>query len=244
MISIVTLTGADNGTNPNDLVNLSEKYAFAEWAILVQGGKSMQYGKPRWPSYDWITQLIPLYHKHQLNLSLHLCGNYVNDILQGNIDFISNDLSPFWQIFKRVQINTHGVPHLFDSDKMAELMNIYPEKEFIFQYDEVNDSILYNAHHKNVKCSALFDLSHGAGVLPAQWPQPITNIKCGYAGGISPKNVVEQINNVNSIVGDIDTWIDMETHVRSNFDQLFDLNKVDQVLSLSEPYINVINQVS
>lgn len=243
MISIVTLTGADNGTNPQDLLNLSEKYPFAEWAILVQGGKSMKDGKPRWPSYNWITQLIPLYHKHGLKLSLHLCGDYVNSILMGDIDFIANDLSPFWQIFKRVQINTHGIPHSFDNTKMAELMNLYPDKEFIFQYDEVNDNILYNAKHNGVKCSALFDLSHGAGLLPNQWPLPITNIKCGYAGGISPSNVVDQIEKVNSIVGNIDTWIDMETHVRSDFDRVFDLEKVETVLSLSVKYIQATNQV-
>lgn len=241
MISIVTLTGADNGTNPQDLLNLSEKYPFAEWAILVQGGKSADFGKPRWPSYDWITELTPIAHK--LNLSLHLCGMYVNEILQGNIDFITMDLAPFWKMFKRVQINTHGIPHSFHAVKMAELMNIYPEKEFIFQYDEVNDNILYNAKHNEVKCSALFDLSHGAGLLPNQWPLPITNIKCGYAGGISPSNVVEQIEKVNSIVGEIDTWIDMETHIRSDFDKIFDLEKVETVLSLSAKYIQPINQV-
>jgi phosphoribosylanthranilate isomerase len=43
----------------------------------------------------------------------------------------------------------------------------------------------------------------------------LTGVKCGYAGGIGPDNIREQIIKVNQIVGDVDTWIDMETLIRS-----------------------------
>ena len=83
-----------------------------------------------------------------------------------------------------------------------------------------------------VNCSTLFDLSHGAGVLPEQWPKPLPGIRCGYAGGLSPDNIKEQLTLISAAVGDTPIWIDMETHVRSNNDRLFDLGKVEQVLKV------------
>lgn len=235
MITTVTITGADNGTQYTDLLNLSEKYPFAEWAILIKGGKSADIGSPRWPSYNWISGLAPI--AHRLRLSLHLCGRYVNEILDGNIDFIATDLAPIWQMFNRVQINTHGIPHSFNQNSMIELMKLYPNKEFIFQYDNENSDILLAAHRNGVNCSTLFDLSHGAGVSPSQWPDLLPGIKCGYAGGISPENIVKECIRVSEKTGEIETWIDMETHVRSNNDKVFDLTKVESCLSQAQPFV-------
>ena len=84
---------------------------------------------------------------------------------------------------------------------------------------------------KNI--SALFDLSHGTGVLPDQWPATLNFVKCGYAGGLSPENLELQIKAIERIVGDTPIWIDMETHVRSNMDAQFDLSKVRTCLEIS-----------
>ena len=79
-------------------------------------------------------------------------------------------------------------------------------------------------------CSTLFDMSHGAGILPKEWLAPIDGVRCGYAGGLSPENVVSQIKLIESKVGNYELWIDMETQIRSNADQQFDLGKVVAVL--------------
>ena len=63
------------------------------------------------------------------------------------------------------------------------------------------------------------------------------DIKCGYAGGISPDNIEAQIKLIEEKVGDIQTWIDMETHVRSFNDSVFDLYKVEQCLEISKKYV-------
>lgn len=230
MITKVTITGADDSVNPIDLVKLSEKYPFVEWGILLSR-KSM--GKPRFPSYQWMQTLYE--HKEGLNLSGHLYGAWVNEILMADVSPISQ-LGIIWNMFSRIQINTHGVKHEH-SAIMPTLLKIYNEKEFIFQFDNTNRTILDFAWDCGVNCSALYDLSHGAGVLPSEWPKPLTNIKCGYAGGISPDNIEGQISLINEIVGDKDTWIDMETHVRSNGDYQFDLQKVERCLEISAKHI-------
>ena len=194
-----------------------------------------QYGNNRFPSKSWIDTLHQ-YGWSGLNLSCHLCGQYVKDILLGKPTPM-DDLGVLWDIFGRVQINTHGIPHNFFTEKMCELFN--PEKEFIFQYDNENAEILESAINQGVNCSTLFDLSHGAGVLPEQWPMPFNGIKCGYAGGLSPDNLDSQIRLIESNVGATEIWIDMETHVRSNNDRQFDLKKVEQCLLIASPYVGV-----
>jgi hypothetical protein len=87
---------------------------------------------------------------------------------------------------------------------------------------------------KNI--SALFDLSHGAGVLPETWPKPLT-IPCGYAGGLSPEIVARQIERVSALVGDKHIWIDAETKLRSPNDLLFDLEKVRTFLEVAKPWV-------
>jgi len=220
MLRIVTATGADDKTDVNELVRLQKDFPFAEFGILV--GSSVP--KSRFPSYEWIESLTGL----NLNLSLHLCNIFVDDILQGDPFFITNELSKIWHLFNRVQINTHGERHGVALPKLAELISIFPEKEFIFQYDGVHNDVLESLKDKGIKnISALFDLSHGAGVLPDKWPNKLDGIKCGYAGGLSAVNAVDQLKHIYNIAGnrEADFWIDAETYLRYNSSQgvsLFD----------------------
>lgn len=233
MIKKVTITGADDSIDPLYLIGLTKKYPFVEWAILVSRSST---GSARFPSMEWITYLLSAGYKFPL--SLHLCGAYVREILVGDFNVVT-DLTEIWKYFDRVQINTHGIKHDFRQSRMLDLMSNFPDKEYIFQYDNKNTDALLAASHAGISCSALFDMSHGAGVLPSDWPELLPSIKCGYAGGISPDNIEEQIIKVNNKVKDTETWIDMETHVRSNGDVLFDLDKVEKCLSIADKYIKI-----
>jgi hypothetical protein len=234
MIKVVTITGADESVTAGQLFDLSRKFPFVEWAILVS--RNSTGTRTRFPAISWINKLIDVAKttKHSdapMKLSLHLCGDYVNEILNGDIDFVHRDLTPIWPAFNRVQINTHGVAHDFDGKKLVELLSVFPEKEFIFQYDNMNDGALNACIAARANCSALFDMSHGAGIAPKHWPDLLPGVKCGYAGGISPQNIGYHISKINDIIGGKETWIDMETHVRSNNDKQFDLHKVTECLN-------------
>lgn len=241
MIKIVTITGADNSVDPVELFKLSDKYPFVEWAILVSRTSS---GTRRFPPFRWIDKLIELNTEHilsgkpSINLSMHLCGSYVRELLTGKDEFIEEELTDTWNAFSRVQINTHAEPHKINTLPLAEALGNYPDKEFIFQYDGVNaDELLALPFMEGTKYSALFDLSHGTGVLPESWPDMLPGVKCGYAGGIGPDNIADQMALINSKVGTVDTWIDMETKVRSNGDLLFDLFKVEKCLQIAKEFI-------
>jgi len=230
MINKVTITGADNSITPLGLKKFSEKYPFVEWGILVS---KKNFGGIRFPSKEWIEHLIRL---KGLELSCHLCGSMVNDILMGNFESLK-EIDSLLKRVKRVQINTHAVSHPYNIKKLSSFIKNNPQLEFIFQWDNVNTTMIskLSDYHNNV--STLFDLSHGAGVLPSEWPKPIESIKCGYAGGLSPENLEDQIQKIESITGNTKIWIDMETHVRSSMDLQFDLQKVRKCLDISSKYV-------
>ncbi len=226
-ITKVTMTGADDSINPEQLFEITRKYPFVEWGILVSRNSQ---GNNRFPSKDWMNKLASL-DKNQLSLSCHLCGTYVKEILMGSTRFIA-ELGDIWKHISRVQINTHGVPHQYDKQGLIQVLKEHSNIEFIFQYDVVNKQIVEAVSPECKNISALFDLSHGAGVLPKEWVEPLEGIKCGYAGGLSPQNVDGQIKLIEKKVGDNEIWIDMETKIRSNNDLLFDIVKVLSVLEI------------
>ena len=233
MIKIVTITGADDSIEASQLVDLSNKYPFVEWGILVS---QKHFGSNRFPIREWLNDLYEVKKANPtIKLSCHLCGSFVKDLSRGN-DFAIHELGQLWYMFERVQINFHAIPHK-TQDAMFDLLAKYQEKEFIFQYDDVNNDAIYSANTRGVNCSALYDLSGGAGMLPTEWRKPLTDIKTGYAGGISPENIREQIIKIENIVLDTETWIDMETHVRSTNDAIFDLAKVETCLSISSEFV-------
>ncbi|MDD4970858.1 MAG: hypothetical protein PHT07_15630 [Paludibacter sp.] len=234
MITKVTITGADDSISPSALLPLNDKYPFVEWGILVS---QRRFGTNRYPSTGWVSGLVKMKRSFpEVKLSCHLCGKFVRELVAGNTNGIA-DLDTIWNIFDRIQINFHAIRHTVHKS-MIDVLKLFPEKEFIFQYDDVNNFAVHFAHESGIKCSALFDASGGAGILPENWPEPLNDIKCGYAGGISPENIEKQIQLIQGITGDRETWIDMETHVRSDNDMKFDLVKVEQCLEISSIYIN------
>lgn len=75
--------------------------------------------------------------------------------------------------------------------------------------------------------------------MPEIWPNPIEN--CGYAGGLTPENVKEQLCLIKNLVGENGSiWIDAESSLRG-YDQ-FDLGKVEEFLINSLPFVAEFNK--
>lgn len=238
MIKTFTITGPDDSIKAEQLVPLSQEFPFVEWGILLS---RKQIGNNRFPSRKWLEDLVQIKKANPfLRLSAHLCGAYVREFLLGDHLFFEKELKDVWPIFSRVQINTHGEPHELNTQKVKRFIVNNPSVEFILQYDNQHAASNLNKLIEaglRQRLATLFDLSHGAGVLPEEWPQPLRTVHCGYAGGLSSQNLVEQIKKIDSITEKVNIWIDMETHVRSNMDQLFDLAKVRYCLELAQPSI-------
>lgn len=230
----VTITGADDSIRAEDLLPLTERYPFVEWGLLYS--KTRQ-GTPRYPSETWLRNLAALAGGPKLPLSAHLCGQWVRELVLDG-DFTFPVLNRLWPYFDRVQLNFHGQFHK-GCDLWHEKLRRNRDKQYILQYDSVNDRacmpLLESPHFSAVP---LFDRSGGAGVVPGQWPKAIPHVYCGYAGGLGPDNLSEELRRIRAAAGENQIWIDMETKVRSEGDIKFDLKKVELCLEAAAPFVS------
>lgn len=238
----VTLTGADDSVKAEALLEVSRQFPFVEWGILFGGPTD---GSVRFPSIRWvIEELIPMkelanQEGTKFDLCAHLCGKFVMLLLQEGTHFLDGT-------FSRSQINTHGIPLEWygNLNEIKDLIKIAQDEwggQFIFQCDGENNEIIKQWVKADLGVP-LFDTSSGAGLLPSDlgevWPAHFGEGKyCGYAGGLGPENVVEQLELIKTKVPENGrVWIDMETKLFTKGE--FDLDKCLDVLSKVEPFIN------
>lgn len=242
IIDRVTVTGADDSVTPGALLVLQRKYPFVEWGILVS---KKQEGTARFPTRKWIEALASNMDRDRraLTLCAHVCGIWVRRIMVGDraaLDELPVKGSPL--VFDRAQLNFHAEPHAYSLTGFVGLIQSWGIRQYILQADGMNDRILVAvaaALRRDDLVVPLFDQSGGAGVEPARWPTPADHY-AGYAGGLHPDKVVDQLARIRDAVGQSTApiWIDVETHVRSDQDQRFDLDKVDRFLSAVEPFVS------
>lgn len=235
-LKYVTLTGADDKTNPEALADLSAKYPFVEWAILFSQSKG---GVPRYPDYGWVLHLVECHGRRPMSLSAHLCGKWVDDVTKGRITFLDDKVMD--SAFSRVQLNmTNGRLENMLYDGTSLSASSCPKQDVIFGsnyknliHDDYDRSDLMN-NFCFYDVSPLFDASGGRGVETKVWPKPLDGVLCGYAGGLGPENLEEQLKKIEAVVGDATIWIDMETKIRT--DNEFDLEKCEKVLQIAEKW--------
>ena len=218
-IDRVTMTGPDDSIRPEDLVAIAKEFPFVEWGILLS--RSQEGAGTRFPSREWMGRLKAVAEQHDLALAGHLCGGWVRDLAcNGKFSWL-DERPELPGMFRRLQLNFHAERHDVTEGIWNELAKL-PETQFIFQMDERNNYLFHVALAKGINAVPLFDVSHGAGVVPSAWPNPIDSVYCGYAGGLGPDTLREQLQKIADTVGDRTIWIDMETRIRSNADQQFD----------------------
>ena len=161
-----------------------------------------------------------------MNLSTHVCGAWVRQMFVGKMDWIN--LPVVANVSQRVQINTHAEEHV-STRQMMDTLEKRSESQFIFQWDGVNNHLIYAAKACGLNVAALFDTSGGAGVLPEKWLSPANEFPCGYAGGLGPDNVMEQVRKIEAVCRK-PYWIDMERRVRTEDDSALDMAAVRSVL--------------
>lgn len=246
IIDRITFTGADDSVNPAEVLSRVITLA-TNTAVPIELGillSRSNYGSVRFPSKQWIGKFIEAIEDFEsdngplvdslVTIAGHLCGSYVQDFLLGRPN-IEAEMLELWEYLDRVQLNTHGIPHNFNKEAM--LGNLSQDTincvEFIFQIEDVNDHIFQEVlTTTELMAYPLFDGSHGTGVLPRRWPFPFYRTGLhGYAGGISPDNIEQVLVDINKVTNNsTEIWIDMETKVRSNNGNQFDLGLVTAVI--------------
>jgi phosphoribosylanthranilate isomerase len=212
--TITTITGLDEKTDLVRVRELSHAYPLVEWGVLFSR-KLMGIGR-RYPSSETFQRIRLMKEEaNHVSLSVHLCGAVGRQVLDGTLP---EDVD--WSLYDRFQVNA------VQSDIDRNLANVrrvsrQTSCEPIVQWR-------HDFWPEETTLMPLFDRSGGRGEVPTSWPEPPVDERymVGFAGGLSPDNVVREIErmNCNGVY-----WIDMETGVRDEEDFL-DLDKVERVL--------------
>ena len=241
----VTITGADDSVDPEELIPLARDFPFVEWGILFS---KRSVGVPRYPSESWTARLCRVTNQVPMRLSAHLCGAWVRDfVLDAKLTFRDKYRGQIYMAFDRLQLNFHAHHHAASERFKLELDTIPKEgalgnngkgKQVIFQMDGVNDQLWDSVWKSGSNHVPLFDRSGGAGVLPKSWPAPYAGVYCGYAGGLGPDNLTDQLALIDMAApGPHRVWVDMETKVRSDDDSRLDLDRVRACLEAAAPFV-------
>jgi hypothetical protein len=224
----VTITGADDMTDPAALVRLWEEFPFVEWGILL----TARGGRPGFPSADWLHRLGST-APAGMPLSGHLCNNWAKEVCGGSLPGQLNLGG-----FGRVQLNVGRHLNWVESPEAIAAI-LLRGREHILQVGTAREEGLELAARLlelGTTVSILFDSSGGRGISPRTWPPALAEMRCGFAGGLSPDNLAVELRRLSHIVGERSVWIDMQSGVRSSDQKLLDLTKARRCPEISQPF--------
>lgn len=219
-IEFVTFTGADDSVPISDLVKFSKDRPNVEWGLLLSLTKK---GSPRYPTPTWLDAFV----LSSLRGSGHLCGKAALQVAWGSWTLVDKYFNPLLAAY---QINLFGtVDLILEKDILSGLNDVLTD-DVIIQADGVHDYMIdFNYGQLGFNTRVLYDKSGGNGKLGI-YKSPHPKYMTGYAGGLNPDNIAEELKKIEDVVGDHTIWIDMETGVRSN--EMFDLDKCKRVYDL------------
>lgn len=213
--SFITITGIDERTDIDQLVQFSDKYCNElELGVLY----SVEPQIHRYPRKQWILDNA----KKLNNIALHICGK------KARRELIDREIDDVISVFQRVQVN--GTISVEDCELIC---SNYPDKTIITQFNESN---VWQLFVKAKNHAILIDSSGGRGISPEKWTAIDTDKIIGYAGGIGTNNIAEELRKINKISNSKSFWVDMEGKVR--VDNFFSLELVEQCVMKFLEYKN------
>ena len=222
-LATVTLTGLDRHVDVVKVAALSKRYPLLEWGVLL-GARPEEL---RYPSWEELEGWASFRQTHGVRMALHLCGKFAKQWLAKDPEVVN-----LASQFSRIQLNIIGKGLNHQDVRQALIDNAHPA--VITQENrnnhELNQHLMGLPNHM-----VLFDSSGGRGIVAAQWPERLEGLWCGYAGGLGPDNIEQELNHIHPIAGQ-SYWIDMEGKLRQTNDAL-DLDRCEQVLQKVEAWV-------
>ncbi len=225
MISICTFTGIDAKTDLNRVLELSDKYPFLEFGVLLSltpGDKDARYMAP-----SVVELVLKELARHDVNTALHVCGSAVNAYVAGD------------QVVKRpalyadrIQLNFSANVAPFTIEDLDKAISTAPYK-IITQHFPPNADLVTALKAKNHQ--VLFDLSGGRGVSADEWPDAFESKITGFAGGLGLETIDAALPKIGKASSKTNSWIDMESGIRTN--GYLDLDLCEAIAQKVAPYI-------
>jgi hypothetical protein len=232
-VTKITMTGVDEHTDFHQLVALSNANPNVEWGFLYSPKLQGEHG--RFPSTYFLKKTLAL-APSSVQIALHICGKGVDDLLTEEPE-VTNLVEKLAVRSGRLQLNFNHRKRPVDLQALATFIADHPTLPVITQIHggnlEVQPELFKILGFAPANHEMLFDASGGRGQVATILEAPRYGIHCGYAGGIGPENIVERVTAINAIVGDLDTWVDMESSLRTTTDgtDWFDMQKCQATLT-------------
>lgn len=224
-----TLTGLDERTDLNEVFRLTLEHPFVEWGVLSSASRqNEEKGTGRYPRKGWIDEFLSACeafesdHDMRLPRAIHLCGSDVFKAIEQDpktIETISR--------FHRVQLNFRSqadrVNDAYEFDallrKMQELKSL-TNAQIILQRNPNNEPLYRETRKSQHACHYLFDASGGNGISASSWPNVWTEDerfhRFGFAGGLGPEDLKQQMVSISRSAKNQPYWVDMESKLRES----------------------------
>ena len=239
MMKYLGFCGADDDTSIDAMMALSKECPIVEWGILFHPDKQ---SLPRYPSQAFVDRLCSqASHVPSCNLAAHLCGGHVVNLFKGDASFV-NKL--FLDGFNRIQVNAtiengvdlariDGTCGKFNVQNLHDVITSTSYLDWIFQYNTQTSALACEFICKHSNVFVLHDGSCGTGTIIEDFPVVEgTYFLQGYAGGIGVDNVVEVIGILNNSMRSGQYWIDMESKLRNDSQDTFQIRICEQIVNL------------
>lgn len=235
-LKTIVCSGANESTEISSLLAMMKKYPKAELGIQMSGKKA-SFGTAR---YWWFQDLCREIHiqKLEIPVALHINSDWVEDFCQGNCASELLGMLHYMQSYgktcvRRVQLNFKiGREKEPNMKKMLNLMREFPFYRFILSYNQANESYIKELYNRRVRFDCLYDGSFGEGVMPDTRLAPPfgEDVFQGYAGGLSPENVRQELDKIAQVVPeDREIFIDAEGKLKGE-DGKFSTEKAEKYI--------------
>jgi hypothetical protein len=197
MLKTITLTGADERTPIQDLVNLVADDPRVEIGLLYTANPE---GRNRYPSLRWLEYATSVLGER---CAVHICGGTARK------QFLAFELTKLLGPVGRVQVNGNMT---IGEVQAATIAVDHPGRQQVITQHQANNAflapMLISDNH-----ALLVDGSGGRGIRPDQWLRPETSKPVGFAGGLGPENLAAELPKIASIATG-ESWVDMEGRLR------------------------------
>lgn len=239
-VTAISLTGWDNTIEPAETVGFM---AQRPGAIMGIHFSEERRGGKRHPNRSWVQEFVRLARRQpvdvvrHMRVDAHMGNRWSLDIAQGKMDVLEQEVDP--TVFRRIQLN-----HLGRAQPEQLLEGAEKRKDFTFVVSRSRASAAFCAgmdallqtYKGPAKIAYLYDDSWGKGVVPEEWPKVLPHAACGYAGGLGPENLSEQIEKLLALNPDANFWVDMESKLRNEHD-IFQIEKAIACYDIAQPYL-------
>ncbi len=182
----ITLTGVDEHTDIDSIQSIDAEFGFL-FSVTNKGG--------RYPSGDFTSAATARLSRS----AVHICGRSArNELVHGWLDELVSNA-------QRIQVNG-----ILDFKYVEKVCRMFPDKTIITQHTIENAHLLAIQSDNH---ALLIDGSGGKGLLPETWRRPSTGKAVGFAGGLGPDNLQNEVKKFAPLaIGE--WWVDMESSLR------------------------------